>query len=85
MKSQGTKETQGINGDAALLQHKLEAAAGVITRDSEPCPYPDHRPTDWRLKIQTDGTPADEGSRWTCGACYPPASGLDVEREAVMA
>lgn len=35
--------------------------------DLGPCPYPDHRPTDWQHE---DGGPV------TCGVCHPRASEL---------
>lgn len=41
MKSHGTKETQGINGDAAALT--------ATTSSGAPCPYECHRGSDWRL------------------------------------
>lgn len=69
MKSQGTKETQGINGDATALQRQLDAAAAALGSDGAPCPYPRHRSTDWRLT-------AEHPIR--CGTCYPPARGIEV-------
>lgn len=71
MKSQGTKETQGINGNAAALQERLARVSlgGGVLR--APCPYRHHRATDWRL---TAGGPV------VCGVCHPPAAGLDVTR-----
>lgn len=64
MRSQGTKETQGINGDARNLSKWLAAApASSSAALSEPCPYPHHRPADWI-------TPK---TVLTCGVCHPPA------------
>lgn len=63
MRSQGTKATQGINGDAAALQRRMTEAARFV-RKLEPCPYERHRPTDWV-------TPT---SQVTCGICHPPAA-----------
>lgn len=73
MRSQGTKETQGINGDAAILQRWAGAVAGGRVRTEaplEPCPYPHHRGADWRLA---------SGGPIVCGICHPPAAGLDVD------
>ncbi len=64
MKSQGTKETQGINGDAAALQRQMGAVLKFAGRIGEPCAYERHRPTDWV-------TPE---SQVTCGICHPPAA-----------
>lgn len=75
MKSQGTKETQGINGDAAALQRKLDAMIAVAPAGAAAvCPYPRHRGSDWRLT-------AEHPVR--CGVCNPPANGLEVERVTV--
>jgi hypothetical protein len=69
-RSQGTAATQGVNGDAILLQRRLAAVpAALLDGAAAPCPYPDHRPSDWRL---TAGGPL------VCGVCHPPATGLDV-------
>jgi hypothetical protein len=77
MKSQGTKETQGINGDAAALQRRLAAVAASSGGGAiKPCPYPYHRATDWRLA---------QGGPIVCGVCHPPASGLDVTRRPARA
>ncbi len=43
------------------------AALGGSNPDAPPCPYPGHRPSDWR---RTDG-----GSV-VCGVCHPPAPGV---------
>jgi hypothetical protein len=64
----GTKDTQGINGDAIALQRWL-AAAGGGSAELTPCPYPQHRGTDWQL------TPAHPVM---CGVCHPPANGLNI-------
>lgn len=64
MKSQGTKQTQGVNGDAAALQQQLEKAARATLGDGNPCPFPRHRPTDWVTPI----------SQLTCGICHPAAA-----------
>lgn len=70
MKSQGTKETQGINGDAAALQHQLDAAlAAAPAGEHSPCPYAGHRGADWQLTTEHPVT---------CGVCHPPARGLEV-------
>jgi hypothetical protein len=69
MRSQGTKDTQGINGDAIALQ-RLLAAVPLLAGDGAACPYQDHRRTDWRLCA---------GGPVVCGVCHPPAAGLDVE------
>jgi hypothetical protein len=74
MRSQGTKETQGINGDAARLQRKQHAALAFVTDDGDPCPYPHHRITDWRLTLDHVNV--------VCGVCHPPAKGLHVARVA---
>lgn len=61
-RSRGTRETQGVNGDAAVLQRWLEAAGagdGVT-----PCPYVRHRVSDWRRSPEHP---------WVCGVCHPPA------------
>jgi hypothetical protein len=73
MKSLGTKETQGINGDAARLQHVLDVAARMSGGNEDPCPYPAHRITDWRL---------GDSPHVVCGVCHEPAKGLDIERVA---
>lgn len=68
MRSQGTKETQGINGDAAGLQRWMEVVAtSVPTGTIAACPYPRHRRADWRLAA---------GGPVMCGLCHPPAEGL---------
>lgn len=77
-RSRGTKETQGINGDAAELQRMLDVAARLTGGGADVCPYPRHRGADWRLVIGTDGQPTVEGSPVTCGVCHPPAAGLEV-------
>lgn len=69
----GTKDTQGINGEAALLQ-RFGGAVMAFAGSADLCPYPAHRPTDWRLK----GERASERLP-TCGVCHPPARGLEVE------
>jgi hypothetical protein len=69
VKSQGTKDTQGINGDAIALQRWLAAAVPLLAGDGAACPYDGHRLTDWRLA----------GGPVVCGVCHPPAAGLDVE------
>ena len=62
----------GINPNARAFGGWLgPLAARFVT--GEPCPYPDHRETDWRL---VSGGPV------ACGVCHPPARGLDVERVA---
>lgn len=43
----------------------------MTPRELEPCQYPDHRPTDWRLR---------DSAHVVCGACHAPAAGLDVIR-----
>lgn len=72
MKSQGTKETQGINGDAAMLQRKLAAAATATSGDGAPCPYANHRGSDWRL---SDEHPL------VCGICHPPSVTAGARQE----
>jgi hypothetical protein len=65
-RSKGTKETQGINGDATNLQRMLELAAKFGgDRPMDPCPYDRHRSTDWR---------GSEEHPWVCGICHPPAA-----------
>lgn len=64
----GTKSTQGINGEAALLKRFTNAVA-VTGGPAAPCPYDEHRATDWQLA---------EGGPRTCGICHPPARGLNV-------
>jgi hypothetical protein len=69
MRSEGTRQTQGINGDAAALVRKYDVALSFAAAGRElpaqPCPYPRHRDLgrDW---------PAD-GGRLVCGYCHPPA------------
>ena len=65
MKSRGTKETQGINGDAANLQRFLDAVPLVVT--DAPCPFAVHRGQDWCLQA---------GGPVVCGVCHPAARGL---------
>lgn len=67
MKSRGTKETQGINGDAAALQNRLAAMARRGGQIGAPCSYSRHRSTDWI-------TPE---SQVVCGICHPPAAEFD--------
>lgn len=70
MKSLGTKETQGINGDAAALQRRMDSAlAAVGAVQTGACAYPRHRGSDWRLAA---------GGPLVCGVCHPPAPGLDI-------
>jgi hypothetical protein len=64
-RSKGTKETQGINGDAARLGDRMAAALAVVGVTGDPCPYPRHRETDWRTGPE---------KHWTCGVCHPPAA-----------
>lgn len=69
-RSLGTKETQGINGDAAALQRKFAAMAAASTgTTADPCPYEHHRETDWRLV---------DSPHVVCGACHPPAKTLET-------
>lgn len=44
--------------------------AGLV--EMPPCPYPDHRSTDWAL---------DELHPVTCGVCHPRAAELLEQRE----
>lgn len=72
MKSQGTKETQGINGDAAALAARDTGALRLVVNQSgpmPPCSYPAHRATDWRL--DQPGSPA------VCGICHAPPTDAD--------
>jgi hypothetical protein len=69
VRSQGTHDTQGINGRAIGLQRVL-AAVDLRLCSDDPCPYDVHRATDWRLRA---------GGPVVCGVCHPPAAGLDVE------
>lgn len=71
MRSQGTKETQGINGDATQLQRMLDIAAKLTDGPGVVCPYEHHRGSDWQLT-------GDHPVR--CGVCHPPARGLEVSR-----
>jgi hypothetical protein len=64
MRSEGTRETQGINGDAAAYSRQLDTIARYVTGPGSVCPYPSHRDTDW-LKT-------DVGIVY-CGVCHPPA------------
>ena len=68
-RSKGTKATQGVNGDAAVLSKQLDAAAR-FAGELQPCPYQRHRSlgTDW----------LNAGGRVICGVCRPPARGLKV-------
>lgn len=75
MRSLGTKETQGINGDAARLQRMLEISAAMMDGPADPCPYERHRASDWRLSAEHPVV---------CGICHPPAAGWEnVERVGV--
>ena len=64
----GTKATQGINGEAELLQRQQSAVLGFV-RGTDPCSYATHRGADWML---------EEGGPVVCGVCHPPAPGLAV-------
>lgn len=64
----GTKATQGINGEAAALQ-RFGGAVMAYASSSSVCPYPGHRGRDWRLAA---------GGPVVCGVCHPPARGLAV-------
>lgn len=75
MKSKGTKQTQGINGDAAALQSKMDTALKYSGISEDSCPYPAHRQTDWRLEDQV---------LVVCGVCHPPARGLRFIRIGAM-
>jgi GrpB-like predicted nucleotidyltransferase (UPF0157 family) len=73
---QGTRATQGVNGEAGLLQRQQAAALKVVPLDGsgaeqgDPCGYERHRATDW--------TCADTGFI-VCGVCHPPGVPADVE------
>ena len=75
-RSKGTKGTQGVNGDAALLSKQLDAAARFVG-ELQPCPYQRHR------SLGTDGLNA--GGRVICGVCRPPAHGVEVRRVEAQA
>lgn len=66
----GTKSTQGINGEAALLGRFNGAVSNIpLIGTAQPCPYDHHRTSDWRLSA---------GGPTVCGICHPPAAGLDM-------
>lgn len=69
MRSQGTRATQGINGDAAALVRAYDVALTFAAAGRElpaqPCPYPRHR----GLGLDWTG----DGPRLVCGYCHPPA------------
>lgn len=64
MNRQGTKLTQGINGQAAQLQRQLDSALNTTLRSKivyEPCGYETHRP---HHAVWADGP-------LICTACHP--------------
>lgn len=63
MRSKGTAATQGINGDAAILQRWL-GAVGLGDGSLAPCSYDRHRPFDWTSRA----------GLVQCGICHPPAA-----------
>lgn len=65
---------------AARLQAEMAATAAKrssfgalralgVNPDPPACPYPQHRPSDWRLRA---------GGPVQCGVCHPPVDGLDI-------
>jgi hypothetical protein len=54
----------GVNPGADRLQHLQAGLLRFGLRiEHTPCPYDQHRPSDWRL---------DDRRLWVCGVCHPP-------------
>jgi hypothetical protein len=75
VKSQGTKETQGINGDAAALGRREDAALAALGDvELKPCAYERHR----GLGLDYD----NDGGLTICGCCHPRSTEAARQRAA---
>lgn len=58
--------SEQMDREVAAYVRARSSMATLLFTGAEPCPYPGHRDSDWRLP----------GGRFVCGVCHPPAPGL---------